>query len=96
VNDPARYWSRTRRLTLALLLVWLVVTLLAAALGPVLSIDWWGWPLGFWFGAQGALLLFLGIVVAYVWGMERIERAPGDEPTAHPPADSPDARHDRP
>ncbi len=71
---PGHYWQRTRRLTLLLLLAWLLVTLVAAVLGPLISVTVFGWPLGFWFGAQGALLLFLAIVVGYVWQMERIER----------------------
>ncbi len=81
------YWQRTRRLTLLLLLAWLLVTLLAAVLGPLISITVFGWPLGFWFGAQGALLLFLGIVVGYVWWMERIEDEEdgGDDEAGAPP-----------
>lgn len=33
-----------------------------------------GWPLGYWVGAQGAVLVFIAIVVAYSWAMSRYER----------------------
>ena len=33
-----------------------------------------GWPLGYWVGAQGAVLVFIAIVVAYGWAMSRYER----------------------
>lgn len=34
-----------------------------------------GWPVNFWFAAQGAVLTFLGIVVAYATIRNRQERA---------------------
>jgi putative solute:sodium symporter small subunit len=84
-DAPTPYWRRTRRVTLALLLAWLLATLAAAVLGPVLSVAVLGWPLGFWLGAQGALLMFLGIVAAYVWWMERIERDEDGSESEEPP-----------
>ena len=33
-----------------------------------------GWPLGYWIAAQGAVLVFIGIVVVYAWAMSRFER----------------------
>ena len=33
-----------------------------------------GWPLGYWIAAQGAVLVFIAIVVAYGWAMNRFER----------------------
>ncbi|RCX09817.1 DUF4212 domain-containing protein [Extensimonas vulgaris] len=32
------------------------------------------WPLGYWLVAQGAVLVFIGIVVFYAWAMNRYER----------------------
>ena len=34
-----------------------------------------GWPFGFWMAAQGAVLVFLAIVVVHAWAMNRYERA---------------------
>lgn len=72
-----RYWRRTLTLTLALLLAWLLVTLLAVLGGTLLDFELFGWPAGFWFGAQGALLLFLLIVWVYAWRMDVLERESG-------------------
>ena len=33
-----------------------------------------GWTLGYWMAAQGAVLVFIAIVVAYAWGMSYFER----------------------
>lgn len=72
-GQESGYWLATRRLTLLLLMLWFGVTLLAAFFARELDFMLFGWPFGFWFGAQGALLLFLGIVAVYIWGMERLE-----------------------
>lgn len=76
------FWSRTRRLTWWLLGAWL---------GASLAVPWFardldrfhafGFPVGHWLAAQGALLLFLAIVVVDIVVMERLESRylePGD------------------
>lgn len=67
------YWRRTRRITVGLLLAWGVV-----AFGPVffareLTVEVFGWPLGFWLASQGALLGFCAIVILYARWMNRLE-----------------------
>ncbi|MCF8207127.1 DUF4212 domain-containing protein [Roseateles puraquae] len=67
------YWRRTRRITVGLLLAWAVV-----AFGPVffareLTVEVFGWPLGFWLASQGALLGFCAIVILYARWMNRLE-----------------------
>ena len=75
------YWRRTRRITVGLLLAWAV-----AAFGPVffareLTVEVFGWPLGFWLASQGALLGFCAIVILYARWMNRLEaEAPSDPP----------------
>ena len=32
-----------------------------------------GWPVGFWFAAQGSVLVFIGIVVVFAWRQNRRE-----------------------
>ena len=69
-----RLWSRTRWLTLGLLLLWLGISVA----GPWFARDlnsWqvFGFPAGYWIAAQGALLAFLGIIVVCIWQMERLE-----------------------
>jgi len=78
VPDSARnqrYWQRTRRLTLVLLVVWAVVSFgLVYEARTLNEFHFLGWPLGFWVAAQGALLVFLAIVAVYAWAMTRLER----------------------
>lgn len=84
--EESPYWRRTRWLTAWLLLSWLLVTLVATLLPAELDFQLFGWPFSFWFGAQGALLLFLGIVFVHVWRMEALERALPDPAPPPPPA----------
>lgn len=79
------YWRRTRRLTLWLLAAWFVVTVLATAFAREIDRLLAGWPLAFWFGAQGALLLFLLIVAVYIIAMERLELLEARQPGGHGP-----------
>lgn len=69
-----RLWASTRRLTLALLLFWLLVSVGGPWFARDLnSLQVFGFPAGYWVAAQGALFGFLAIVALCVWGMERLE-----------------------
>lgn len=69
-----RLWAGTRRLTLALLLLWLLVSVGGPWFARDLNrLQVFGFPAGYWVAAQGALFAFLAIVVLCVWGMERLE-----------------------
>lgn len=68
------YWRRTRRLTAWLLLAWVLVAFVPVFFARELSIEVFGWPLGFWLASQGALLGFCAIVVVYARRMDRLER----------------------
>lgn len=48
-----------------------------------------GWPFGFWMAAQGAVLVFLAIVVVHAWAMNRYDRLAVTAP-AHSPEATPD------
>ena len=69
----ARLWRRRTRITTALLGVWLLVTFGVAYFARELSVVVWGWPLSFWVAAQGALLVYMALVVAYALRMGRID-----------------------
>lgn len=72
----ARHWRAVRRLTLVLLLLW-------AALGLGCGV-WFadelnafhlgGFPLGFWFAQQGAIVGFVLLILVYALAMRRIDR----------------------
>ena len=74
---------RRRGLSLrgALLLLWLLasfgVMFFAYELQQVVA----GWPFSFWFGAQGALIVFTAITALYAWATNRREgqQTPGHE-----------------
>ncbi len=79
MSAPARahlYWRRLRLLSAALLLCWLAVTLAV----PWFAADLNAWrigrfPLGFWISSQGALIVFVVLIIIYVWVVERLDRA---------------------
>lgn len=76
MSDPARltFWRRTLKLTLGLLLVWLTVSLAVAWFARDLDgLRGFGFPASFWLAAEGALLLYLLIIVVYVVAMDRLE-----------------------
>lgn len=71
------------RLKAVLLMVWLGVTFGVGYFAYDLQMLVGGWPLGYWVAAQGAVLVFLAIVVLYCCAMARLERQNSDC-SAHP------------
>lgn len=69
------HWRTLRRWTLGLLLVWALVTFGVAWNARALSFSWFGWPFSFWVAAQGALLVYLGLVALYAWAARRLDEA---------------------
>ncbi|HZX29907.1 MAG TPA: DUF4212 domain-containing protein [Rhodocyclaceae bacterium] len=69
-----RYWRRTRRLTLGLLIVWVAVTYVVSWFASELNeVTVLGFPLGFYMGAQGSLFVYLLIVWYYCRAMTRLD-----------------------
>jgi putative solute:sodium symporter small subunit len=72
------YWRRNLWVTGVLLWVWFVVTFVVSYYARELSgLTVFGFPLGFYMGAQGALLIYLLIVGFYAWYMNRLDRRCG-------------------
>lgn len=70
LHDVRHLWLKA-----GLLLVWALVSFVAMYFARDLeAVIVGGWPLGYWIAAQGAVLIFLAIVVAYCWAMNRFER----------------------
>ncbi len=69
------YWRQTRRLTLWLLALWFGVTWVVSWFARDLDIVLAGWPLSFWAAAEGALVVYVLIVAAYGWSMDRLDAA---------------------
>ncbi len=74
--DLQRYWERTLRLTVGLLLVWFIVGyVLAIMMAPTLnSIRFLGGPLGFWVAQNGAIYVFWLLILIYARAMNRLDR----------------------
>ena len=76
-----RYWVQTRRLTLALLLVWFVITFVGSYFARSLNFSFFGWPFSYYLAAQGSLLIYLLIAFVYArWQRARdiaFEKAEG-------------------
>lgn len=63
-----------------LLLVWLVASFGVCFFARDLQFAVRGWPFAYWMAAQGAVLVFIGIVTLYAWVMNHLEddHAPAD------------------
>jgi len=79
-DTPQAYWRRTCRLTFSLLLLWLCIifgsTWFAREINQIIV---FGFPLGFYMAAQGALVIFLLIIWWYNRKMRQIDREFGLE-----------------
>jgi putative solute:sodium symporter small subunit len=70
LHDVRHLWLKA-----GLLAVWVLVSFVATYFARDLQRFTLGdWPLGYWLAAQGAVLVFIGIVVLYAWAMSRFER----------------------
>ena len=79
----AAHWQATQRLTIVLLLVWLLTGFLTVfSARELLHLQLFGWPLPFYMAAQGASLVYLAIIGCYAWRMRRLDQQfhAGDAP----------------
>jgi putative solute:sodium symporter small subunit len=81
-RDRDRHWRSNLRLTGALTVIWFGVSFGVAYFARELSFSFFGWPFSFWVAAQGALWVYLGIVVVYARRMNRldVEHGVAEEP----------------
>lgn len=63
----------------ALLLLWAAASFGVAFFARDLNQVVAGWPLNYWWLAQGGVLLFIGVVMVYAWWMGRVAPAADDE-----------------
>ena len=68
------YWRKNLVYTAILLFVWFLVTFVEAWYARELNtITFFGWPLGFWFSAQGSLAIYVAIIGIYAVLMRRLD-----------------------
>jgi cation/acetate symporter len=72
----AAYWQASLQIIRPLLVIWLCSFVLPAILAPLLNTVeiFTGFPLGYYMGAQGSLLIFILLTVIYSWRMGRLDR----------------------
>ena len=72
------YWRRNLVITAILLAIWFVVTYIFGYFaGELNQVTVFGFPLGFYMGAQGALIVYVAIIVYYARYMNRLDREYG-------------------
>lgn len=68
------YWRRNLNLTAVLLAIWFVATFVVAYFArPLAEINFFGWPLPFYMGAQGTLIVYLVIIAYYARKMRQLD-----------------------
>lgn len=83
MDKHAEYWRKNLTVTAILLLIWFVVTFVASFYARELNvITFLGFPLGFYMGAQGSLIVYVAIIWTYAHYMNKLDRkydATGEE-----------------
>jgi putative solute:sodium symporter small subunit len=77
------YWQYNIRLTTFTMVIWFVVTFVAIFFSPQLNrIVIFGFPMGYYMGAQGSLIVFVILIFNYAIKMNRADVVHGvDEET---------------
>lgn len=69
------YWRANTRLQIVLLAIWALIGYVVSILlaEPLNGIVIGGFPLGFWFAQQGAIVVFVILIFVYAVRMDRID-----------------------
>ena len=72
------YWKANQRLIVTLLIIWFVVAYIPPLIVNQLNqIVFAGFPLGYYMGSQGSLIVFVVLIFYYAWRMNRLDREYG-------------------
>lgn len=72
------YWSRNLTVTGVLLAIWFIVTFVMGFFARELnSLNFFGWPLAFYMGAQGSLIIYVLIIWYYARRMNHLDEQYG-------------------
>lgn len=74
--DPAKsYWRRNIQILVSLLIVWFVVSYVLGIflVEPLNHYHIGGFPLGFWFAQQGAIYVFILLILVYAILLDRLD-----------------------
>jgi putative solute:sodium symporter small subunit len=69
------YWHRNLKITAVLMAIWFVVTYVVGWYARELNaITLFGFPVGFYMGAQGALIIYVVSIYYYAKTMNRLDK----------------------
>lgn len=74
--DVVGYWRSNVRLIVSLLVIWFAVSYFPVFIVKQLNAlnILTGFPLGYYMGSQGSLVVFVALIVYYAWRMEKLDR----------------------
>jgi putative solute:sodium symporter small subunit len=75
-----KYWAENIKLTAIIMFIWFVVTYVAIFFSPELNnIVILGFPMGYYMGAQGSLIIFVILIFWYAFAMNKKDKEYGVE-----------------
>jgi putative solute:sodium symporter small subunit len=75
-----KYWAENIKLTAIIMFIWFVVTYVAIFFSPELNnIVIYGFPFGYYMGAQGSLIIFVILIFWYAFAMNKKDKEYGVE-----------------
>ena len=73
--NAERYWRATSKLMWTALVIWALFSFVVHIfVVPLNSFVYFGFPLGFWFAAQGSLIVFVGLLFVFAAVQNAIDR----------------------
>lgn len=73
-----RHWERTRNLTIVILVLWAIFAFVLPWNAKALNASsFMGFPLGFYFIAQGSLIAFVVLIFVQNWFQDKIDDETG-------------------
>jgi putative solute:sodium symporter small subunit len=73
-DNRRRHWEKTRNLTLVVLVLWVIFSfVLPWNTKPLNSASFLGFPLGYYFIAQGSLIAFVLMIFGQNWLQDKID-----------------------
>jgi putative solute:sodium symporter small subunit len=75
-ENASNYWKANLRVVAVLLAVWFLVGFVLSIflIGPLNTIRIGQVGLGFWFAQQGAIFVFVVLVLLYAWIMDAVDK----------------------
>ena len=73
-DNRERHWAKTRNLTFIILALWVVFAIILPwNVYALNSYTFMGFPLGFYFIAQGSLIAFVVLIFVHNWFQDKID-----------------------